>query len=109
MVWAVYTVIMMLGISLAHHLGLVTRAAEIVNEIAGCSMCSTFWGTLVLLCILGCPFMVAVGLSLLASYLSNWVNLLYWWIDHLYERLWQKMEIFSVKLKQKVRNRERRS
>lgn len=91
MSWAVITVIAMVCISLAHYLGLVTRIAEIAQEIAGCSMCSTFWGTLVLLCILGCPFMVAVALSLSAAYLSNWLSLLYWWVSNKYDRLWERL------------------
>lgn len=60
------------------------------KEIAGCAMCSTMWGTLVVLLLLGCGFLEAVALSFFVAFLSNWFGLLLHVMADVYERLWQK-------------------
>ena len=77
-------------ISTAHHLGFVEKAYAVCGKIAECAMCSTMWGTLVVLLILGSDFFEAVGLSFFVAYLSNWFGLLLAWLAKKYDKLWQK-------------------
>lgn len=89
MEWIV-AIVSMAVISTAHHLGFVEKAYEICGEIARCSMCSTMWGTLVVLLILGSGFFEAVALSFLMAYLSNWFGIVLDRLAKLYEKIWQR-------------------
>lgn len=88
--WLTIAAACMLVFSLAHHLGLIEKAYAICGEIAGCSMCTVFWGTLLVLLLYGCPLGIAAALSLAVAYVSNWVGLLYDWLSRMYMRLWKR-------------------
>lgn len=87
--WIV-AIVSMAVISTAHHLGFVDKAYEICGQIARCSMCSTMWGTLVVLLALGSGFFEAVALSFLMAYLSNWFGIILDRLAKLYEKIWQR-------------------
>lgn len=53
-------------------------------------MCSTMWGTLVVLLALGSGFFEAVALSFLMAYLSNWFGIVLDWLAKLYGKIWQR-------------------
>ncbi len=88
--WIVIAAVSMVVISTAHHLGFVEKAYTICSKIAECAMCSTMWGTLFVLLILGSGFFEAVALSFFMAYISNWFGLLLEWLAEKYEKLWQK-------------------
>lgn len=88
--WIVIATVSMAVISIAHHLGFVEKAYAICGKIAECAMCSTMWGTLVVLLILGSGFFEAVALSFFAGYLSNWFGLLLAWLAEKYDNIWQR-------------------
>lgn len=88
--WIVIAAASMAVISTAYHLGFVEKAYAICGKIAECAMCSTMWGTLVVLLILGSGFFEAVALSFLAAYLSNWFGLLLAWFAEKYDKIWQR-------------------
>lgn len=89
-VFLLITVASLLFFSLSHHLGLVERAYEVCGKIAACPMCSTFWGTLLVLLLCGYHIALSLLCSLAAAYLSNWVALLYDILNRLYTQLWQR-------------------
>lgn len=76
---------------LAHHLGLVEKVMEVCEKIAGCSMCSVFWGTALVLIVEGATIFEAVAIALPLAYLSAWVGILLARLDELYERIWERM------------------
>lgn len=76
---------------LVQHLGLSEAMASVVVKVAKCHQCLTFWSTLFVLTILGCHLMLSIALSILMSYLSNFLALLLMWMQGLYTRLWEKV------------------
>lgn len=84
-------VAVMIGATLASHLGLFESVAKIALKIAGCNMCSTFWLTLIILIILGTPVIIAPLYAITMAYISNWFVLLLIQLQVIYDRLWQKI------------------
>lgn len=76
---------------LAHHLGLSEAIAKVVSKIARCPKCLTFWLVLLVLMITCENTIVAISLSLLCAYLSNWVGLLLMWLNKTYNKVWERL------------------
>lgn len=83
--------IVMMTAVLAHHLGLPEAIAAVVTKVMKCPRCLSFWTVLFVLVILGYNLFIAVGLSVLMSYLSIWSGLLLSLLNDLYDMLWQRM------------------
>lgn len=81
----------MIGATIAQHLGLGEAVARVAHKIARCPKCISFWSVLVILVILNVHPIVALGLSLLCSYLSNWMGLLLMLLANIYNELWEKV------------------
>lgn len=76
--------------TIAQHLGLAEKIAQIGSQIMECPKCLSFWASLFVLLINGCNILSAVGLSLFMSYAANWIGFAYYGAEKLYERLWQR-------------------
>lgn len=76
---------------LAHHLGLSEAIAKVVSKVARCPKCLTFWLVLLVLMITCENTIVAISLSLLCAYLSNWVGLLLMWLNKVYNKVWERL------------------
>lgn len=81
----------MVGVTIAHHLGLIEAIAKVVCKIAECNMCCTFWSCLFVLSYEGAPIHEAALLSILSAYASNWFVFLLMYLQHKYNELWQRM------------------
>ena len=88
MVWI--AIGLMLAATLAVHLGLPQEVAKVITKICGCHKCMSFWLVLVVTVTL-CPLWLALLLSLLAAYASNWFAMLLVWFNNLSDRLWQRL------------------
>lgn len=88
--WIMCTV--MVSAVLIVNLGLGDAIAEVSGKVLKCPLCLSFWGTLVALLWHGEGIIVAVALSITASYLSNYFGLLVAVLNKLYARLWQKTQ-----------------
>lgn len=76
---------------LACHLGLSEAFAKVVSKIARCPKCLTFWLVLLVLMVTCENTIVAIALSLLCAYLSNWVGLLLLWLNKVYNKVWERL------------------
>lgn len=76
---------------LAYHLGLSEAIAKTVSKIARCPKCLTFWFVLLVLMVVCENTIVAIALSLLCAYLSNWVGLLLMWLNKVYNNVWERV------------------
>ncbi|MBR3784011.1 MAG: hypothetical protein IKJ78_06075 [Bacteroidales bacterium] len=86
--------LLMLSATLANHLGLVEAVEGVLRHkipVLNCSKCASFW--LVLLCSLlsGQPLIASVAVSFLCAYAAMWLELLYGYIDTLYNRLYESI------------------
>lgn len=81
---------MMVGVT-AHHLGLAEEAAKIVDKIAGCPKCCSFWLALLVLLLYGCNLFIAVTLSLFVAYLSYYFGLILMLLQKMYNSIWEKL------------------
>jgi len=81
----------MAGATLAQHLGLAGAVAGVASRIAKCPKCCSFWATLAVLALAGCPAVKAVGLALLSAYLSFWFGLALIVLQEKYNSLWEKL------------------
>lgn len=84
-------IMIMINSVIAIHLGLSTAIAKILTKILSCSKCLTFWSSLCLLYMLGCNIVIAVLLSLIGAYISNWLALILIRFNQKYEKLWQRL------------------
>lgn len=92
MEWLGVSLALIFVIPLAHHLGFIDKAYEVLGKIAECPMCCTFWASwpiLWLFCKL--PLVQAILLSFILAYLVNYVNLILSLFDKLYDWLWDKI------------------
>ena len=76
---------------LAQHLGLTESIVGVLSKIAKCPKCCTFWITLSALIILGTSPFIALPLSLTCAYLSNWIGLLFMWLNQKYNKVWERL------------------
>ena len=81
----------MLYATMGAHLGLFEAVAKVILKIARCNMCSTFWLTFFTLPLLGCPLHIAALLAILFAYLSNYLLLLFLYLQKSYNKLWQRI------------------
>lgn len=77
-------------VAIAHHLGFVEKAYVIAGDIAKCPMCSTMWGTLTALLLIGGGLLESIALSFIVAYLSNWFMLGLGELNRIYEIVWEK-------------------
>lgn len=84
--------IVMVLATLAHHLGLPEAIARIGLKIAKCPKCLSFWIALLVLVLVRCNVLIAIGLSLIVAYLSFWFGLLLGWLNRKYDKLWQRLQ-----------------
>lgn len=91
MEWVLIALVcMMVGVT-SHHLGLTEEAANIVNKIAGCPKCCSFWIAILTLTIKGCDLFVSVSLALFVAYLSFYFGLVLIVLQKIYDWIWQKV------------------
>lgn len=78
--------------ALASHLGLFGAMGRILARVFGCTKCATFWVSVVY-CLYFCEygFARAFCISIVASYLSVWVEMLYVWLNGKYNELWERI------------------
>lgn len=72
------------------NLGLGEAIAQVSGKILQCPTCLTFWGALAALLYHGTEIVVAVSLSILSAYLSNFAGIILMVLNKWYERLWQR-------------------
>ena len=84
-------VLTMINSVIAVHLGLSVAISKVLTKILSCPKCLTFWSTLILLYLFKCDIVIAILLSLLNAYISNWFALLLIKLNQKYEKLWQKL------------------
>ena len=76
---------------LAQHLGLSEAVANRITKVAKCHRCLVFWITLIVLALCHYNLIIAIGLSLLNSYISNWFGLGLIWLNKQYNRVWERL------------------
>lgn len=88
MIWAALAA--MIGATLAQHLGLTEAIGRILQKIARCPKCCSFWLVLVLLVNKGVQLATAAFIALAMAYLSYWVGIGLYKLNRLYEKIWQR-------------------
>lgn len=81
----------MLAATLAQHLGLSEAVAGVLVKIAKCPKCMSFWCTLAVLLYAGCDVFTALGLSLITAYVSQWLGLVLYALNIMYNRIWERI------------------
>ena len=81
----------MMTVCLAHHLGLPQAIASVVQKVAKCPKCITFWSVLLVLQMLGYSLILALMLSIVMSYISHYFGLLLMGLNRIYEWIWQRL------------------
>lgn len=82
----------MLSAVLIVNLGLGEAIAEVSGKILKCPTCLSFWGALAMLTYNGTEIIIAVSLSILVAYLSNFVGIVLMMFNRLYTRLYYGKE-----------------
>lgn len=72
------------------NLGLGEAIAKVSDKVLQCPTCLTFWGTLGALLYNGADVVLAVVLSILMAYVSNYFGILLTVLNRLYEKLWER-------------------
>lgn len=80
----------MVSAILVVNLGLGEAIAKVSGKILQCPVCLSFWGSLIALLYYNTEIIIAVSLSILASYLSNFVGIILMIANKWYEKLWQR-------------------
>ena len=83
--------VLMIVATLAVHMGLPQEIAKVITKVCGCHKCLSFWISLIAMAIVGCPLWLALLLSLLAAYVSNWFALLLILLNKIYNKIWQRI------------------
>lgn len=91
MYYALIVIMLMVSAIIAIHLGLVEAVMKVVIKVAKCHKCLTFWSSLCVLLFTNCNIVLALLLSLLGAYLSNWFVLLFIELTKEYDKLWQRL------------------
>lgn len=87
----VVAIAVMVGCTIAVHLGLTQAVCRVVGKVCQCHRCLSFWAVLIVLAIAGTNIIIAAVLSIVLSYLSNWFAMLLVWLNEMYDRVWQKL------------------
>lgn len=80
----------MIAATLAQHLGLAEAMARVVDKVASCPLCFTFWTTMTTLLYLGYDVYVSALAAIVAAYLSNWFVLLLLIVQRKFTQLYEK-------------------
>lgn len=84
--------LVMISAVLIVNLGLGAAVAKVSGKILQCPICLSFWGVLAALLYYGTDIIVAVPLSILAAYLSNFAGIVLMMLNRLYDWLYGKKE-----------------
>ena len=79
-------------VMLSHHLGLITKVADVISQIAGCCRCSVFWAVLAATVITGVEPLLCVLAAIVLAYASEWASLCLFVANQLYDKLWQRIK-----------------
>ena len=79
-------------VMLAHHLGLITKVADVISQIAGCCRCSVFWAVLAITVITGVKPLLCVLAAIVLAYASEWASLCLYAANKVYDDLWQRIK-----------------
>ena len=79
-------------VTLAHHLGLVSKVAEVISQIAGCCRCSVFWAVLAITVITDVEPLLCVLASIVLAYASEWASLCLFVANKVYDKLWHRIK-----------------
>lgn len=80
----------MIAATLAQHLGLTEAIAHVVDKIASCSQCFTFWVTMSALLYLGHDVYASALAAVAVAYLSNWFVLFLLILQRKFTHLYEK-------------------
>ena len=92
MQWWLTALITACIVMLAHHLGLITKVADVISQIAGCCRCSVFWAVLAITVITGVEPLLCVFVAIVLAYASEWASLCLFAANKLYDTLWQRIK-----------------
>lgn len=92
MQWWLTALITACIVMLAHHLGLVTKLADVISQIAGCCRCSVFWAVLAATVITGVDPLLCVFVAIVLAYASEWASLVLYAANKVYDTLWQRIK-----------------
>ena len=92
MQWWLTSLITACIVMLAHHLGLITKVADVISQIAGCCRCSVFWTVLAITVITGVEPLLCVFVAIVLAYASEWASLVLYAANKLYDTLWQRIK-----------------
>lgn len=82
----------MVGASLAQHLGLTEAVAKVIGKIASCPMCCTFWICIfVFTLVYKSPIHHSLLLSICTAYASHWFVIVLIILQKKYKELWQRL------------------
>ena len=84
-------IVLMIAATLAVHMGLPQAISKIIVKICSCHKCLSFWICLIAMAYVGFSLVLALLLSLLAAYSSNWFALLLIQFNKLYNKLWERV------------------
>ena len=77
--------------TMAVQLGLPQAISSIVRKVCECHKCLSFWSTLIVLLYFGSDIFVAVLLSIVAAYISNWTAIALIILNKIYEKVWERV------------------
>lgn len=80
----------MIAATLAQHLGLAEAIAHVVDKVASCPQCFTFWVTMSALLYLGHDVYASMLAAIVVAYLSNWFVLLLLILQRKFTKLYEK-------------------
>lgn len=80
----------MVAATLAQHLGLAEAIARVVDKVASCAQCFTFWCTMSALLYLGYNVYLSALAAIVVAYLSNWFVLLLVFLQRIFTQLYEK-------------------
>lgn len=83
-------ILAMVSAVLIVNLGLGEAIAEVSGKILKCPICLSFWGALAALIHHGADIVIAVSLSILVAYISNFIGIALMMLNRLYTWLYGK-------------------
>lgn len=87
-------VMLVLSATLANHLGLVEAVEGVLAHkipILNCPKCLSFWIVLLVSLCSGQPLIASVAVSFLCAYAAVWLELLFGYVDTLYNKLYESI------------------
>lgn len=87
-------VMLMLSATLANHLGLVEAVEGVIGHripVLNCSKCASFWVVLICSLLSGQGPIASVAVSFFCAYAAVWAELLFGYVDTLYNRLYESI------------------